>query len=105
MIPTSPTTPPPHILFYEGATTTVSVPRRRPKERAIIRERLGDGRPFRVQVVKRHRVAPPVGETRPAQAEREGDDDDAKRSANIQGTGENIVVTTYLSGGEFHTRQ
>lgn len=71
-----------------------SLPSRRAEERPIVGQRLGDGRALGVQVREGHRVAPPVREGGAAEAERERDDDDAEGGADVEGAGEDVVVTT-----------
>lgn len=59
------------------------LPSRRTKERSIVRQRLGHSRAFGIQVAKWHRLAPPVGERRTAETQREGNKDDAERRADV----------------------
>lgn len=64
------------------------------EEGSIVGENLCHCGAFRIKVVFPHSVAPPIGEGHAAEPEGECRDDNAQRGADVEGTGQDIVVSS-----------
>lgn len=72
------------------------LPVRRAKEGPVVRERLGHGSAFGVQIRERHGIAPPIWERSAAETQSEGHDNDAEGGSDIQSAGQDVVVSSYV---------